>query len=108
VLLLTGHVVKGIVLLGLGTAVIGTVDNIVRPLIIHRSVRLHPLLVLFSILGGLRLLGVLGLFVGPVILSVTAALLGMLRTDMATQSKSPPSSESSDVHSLQGRDKWES
>lgn len=98
VLLLTGHVVKGIVLLGLGTAVIGTVDNIVRPLIIHRSVRLHPLLVLFSILGGLRLLGVLGLFVGPVILSVTAALLHMLRTDMAAQSVTAPSSEPSDVH----------
>jgi predicted PurR-regulated permease PerM len=105
VLLLTGHVVKGIILLGLGTALIGTVDNIVRPLIIHRSVRLHPLLVLFSILGGLRLLGVLGLFVGPVILSVTAALLHMLREDMAAHSSSSPSSERSDVHAAPAHDK---
>jgi predicted PurR-regulated permease PerM len=84
VLLLTGHVVKGILLLLIGSLVIGTVDNIVRPLIVRKSVRLHTLFVFFSLLGGLQAFGVLGLFVGPVILSVTAALLGMLQQDLGS------------------------
>ena len=83
VLMLTGHVGKGVVLAVLGIAVIGTVDNIVRPLIIRRSVRLHTLLVFFALLGGVQMFGVLGLFVGPVILSVTAALVMMLHEDIA-------------------------
>jgi predicted PurR-regulated permease PerM len=83
VLALTGHLVKAAILAGVGIAVIGTVDNIVRPLIIHRSVRLHTVFVLFALLGGVQLFGVLGLFVGPVILSVTAALVMMLYEDLA-------------------------
>ena len=83
VLGLTGHLGKAAILAGVGMAVIGTVDNIVRPLIIHRSVRLHTVFVLFALLGGVQLFGVLGLFVGPVILSVTAALVTMLHEDLA-------------------------
>lgn len=97
-LLLTGHYVKAAILLGLGVAVIGTVDNVVRPLIIHKSLRLHPILVLFSILGGVQLFGILGLFIGPVILSVTAALLGMLQQDLAGKGEDPHSDESATIH----------
>lgn len=82
VLALTGHLGKGLILAGLGIAVIGTVDNIVRPLIIRKSVQLHTLLVFFALLGGVEMFGVMGLFVGPVILSVTAALVMMLQEDM--------------------------
>jgi predicted PurR-regulated permease PerM len=93
VLLLTGHFVKALILLAAGVAVIGTVDNIVRPLIIGKTVRLHPLFVFFALLGGVRLFGVLGLFVGPVILSFTAALLMIVREHLARSefSSSSPS-----------------
>ncbi len=97
-LLLTGHYVKAAILLGLGVAVIGTVDNVVRPLIIHRSLRLHPILVLFSLLGGVQLFGVLGLFIGPVILSVTAALLGMLQEDLSPKHNDSNSTGPSTIH----------
>jgi predicted PurR-regulated permease PerM len=83
VLALTGHLGKAAILAAVGMAVIGTVDNIVRPLIIHRSVRLHTVFVLFALLGGVQFFGVLGLFVGPVILSVAAALVTMLHEDLA-------------------------
>ena len=83
VLLLTGHPVKAIILVALGVALIGTIDNVVRPLIIQKSVHLHTVLVFFALLGGVQLFGVLGLFVGPVILSVTAALIMMLQEDLA-------------------------
>jgi predicted PurR-regulated permease PerM len=82
VLLLTGHFVKAVILLGLGAGLIGTIDNVVRPLIIHKSLRLHPIFVFFSILGGIQFFGVLGLFVGPVVVSVAAALVLMLREDL--------------------------
>lgn len=87
VLLFTGDMWKGVILLGLGVAVIGTIDNILRPLIVHKGVRLHPVLLFFSFLGGVRLFGVLGLFVGPVIVSVTAALLDMLKQDVVNSSR---------------------
>jgi predicted PurR-regulated permease PerM len=83
VLLLSGHFLKAVVLLAIGAGIIGTIDNIVRPLIVQKSIHLHTLFVFFALLGGLRLFGVLGLFVGPVILSVTAALLVMLQEDLA-------------------------
>lgn len=83
-LLITGHFVKALILLALGVGLIGTIDNIVRPLIIYKSLQLHPILVFFSLLGGVQLLGVLGLFVGPVVLSVAAALVLMLRQDLST------------------------
>jgi predicted PurR-regulated permease PerM len=87
VLLLTGHFVKAAILLGLGAGLIGTIDNVVRPLIIHKSLRLHPIFVFFSLLGGVQLFGVLGLFVGPVVLSVAAALVLMVREDLMALEK---------------------
>lgn len=85
VLLLTGHVWKGLILLAWGAGVVGVADNFVRPLIISERVRLHTLYVFFALLGGLKVFGVMGVFVGPVILSVATALLGMLRQDIAAR-----------------------
>src|SRR5262249_10794341 len=96
-LLFTGHYVKAAILIGLGVAVIGTVDNVVRPLIIHKRMSLHPILIFFSLLGGVQLFGVLGLFIGPVILSVTAALLTMLQEDLASKAKDSTSTEYSNI-----------
>lgn len=98
VLLLTGHFVKATILLALGVAVIGTIDNIVRPLIVHKSLRLHAVFVFFALLGGVQLFGVLGLFVGPVIVSVTAALLMMLREDLASRNHPESPAEPTAIH----------
>jgi predicted PurR-regulated permease PerM len=81
-LLFSGHIVKGIILLAWGTGVVGLADNVVRPWIISESVRLHPVYVFFALLGGMQVFGVMGLFLGPVILSITVALLGMVRDDL--------------------------
>lgn len=81
ILLLTGNWVKGLILAGVGAGVISTIDNIIRPYIIGERVQLHTLLVFFAVLGGIRAFGVIGLFIGPVTLAVTIALLGMLREE---------------------------
>ena len=82
-LMVTGHLWKGIILIVWGTAVVGTIDNIIRPLVIGRTVELHPLLLLFALLGGLQVFGFIGIFVGPVVISVIAALISMLQEELS-------------------------
>jgi predicted PurR-regulated permease PerM len=82
ILLLTGHPWKGLILLGWGAGVVSVADNIVRPLIISERVRLHPLGIFLSLVGGIQAFGMIGVFVGPVILAVVIALLGMWREDL--------------------------
>src|SRR6266550_2462182 len=69
---------KALFLLVYGTGVISTADNVVRPLVLSGRVKLNTLLVFFSLLGGVQAFGIVGLFVGPIIVSVAAALVGML------------------------------
>lgn len=75
------HWIKAIILVVWGIAVVHPVDNILRPYLIGSRVRLSVLYVFFAVVGGLRAFGLLGLFVGPLILAVTAALLTFLREE---------------------------
>jgi predicted PurR-regulated permease PerM len=89
-LMVTGNLWKGIILILWGALVVGTVDNIIRPLVIGSKVELHPLLLLFSLLGGLQVFGFIGIFVGPVVISVIAALIKILREELAASPKDAP------------------
>ncbi len=51
-----------------------TLDNVLRPVLIRRGVQLPMLLIIAGVIGGLLSFGVLGLFVGPVILASTYTL----------------------------------
>lgn len=62
-----------------GAGVIGTVDNLVRPLLIGESLRLHTAPTLVAILGGLQLFGASGLVLGPVAMTTTAMMLAFWR-----------------------------
>ncbi|WP_092575946.1 AI-2E family transporter YdiK [Achromobacter sp. NFACC18-2] len=55
--------------------VVGMLDNLLRPLLIKRGVNLSMLLILSGVLGGMIAFGIVGLFIGPVILAVTSTLL---------------------------------
>ena len=52
------------------TQIVSTIDNFLRPLLISGPTRIPFLLVFFGVLGGLASLGLLGMFVGPVLLAV--------------------------------------
>ncbi|MDO8667635.1 MAG: AI-2E family transporter [bacterium] len=54
---------------------VGLIDNLLAPKLIGRSTELHPLLVLLSLLGGISFFGVIGVLLGPIILSLLFALL---------------------------------
>lgn len=60
-----GDHVQGIVLVAFGAVVIGTADNILRPMLVGRDTKLPDYIVLFSTLGGLALVGLHGFVVGP-------------------------------------------
>lgn len=57
-----------------GTIVIGLVDNFMRPKLVGEKAKLHELFIFFAVLGGLQLFGIVGLFLGPVILAIALAL----------------------------------
>ncbi|MFA9462134.1 AI-2E family transporter [Thiohalorhabdus sp. Cl-TMA] len=65
-----GHWVAGIGLLLWGMLVVSWVDNLVRPMVISASTRIPFLLVFFGVIGGGLAFGLIGLFIGPIILSV--------------------------------------
>lgn len=75
----TGSWGKAAVVTAVGAGVIGTIDNILRPWIVSGRVKLHPLLVFISLLGGAQAFGFLGLFIGPAALSVTFVIFEFLR-----------------------------
>ena len=61
--------------LGVWTVFLGTIDNIVSPFLMRKAVDLPMLLVFAGVAGGLMVFGVIGLFIGPVVLAVTYTLL---------------------------------
>ena len=66
-LLTTGHIEAGIGLLIWCAAVVGSVDNLLRPRLVGGDTEMPDLLILLSTLGGLSLFGAVGLIIGPVI-----------------------------------------
>ena len=73
-LLLKGELAAGLGLLAWGAFVVSWVDNLIRPLVISSATQIPFLLVMFGVLGGLAAFGLIGLFVGPVILAVLMAV----------------------------------
>jgi predicted PurR-regulated permease PerM len=66
--LATGPLGSAILLFILCAVFIGGLDNFIRPLLLHARMKLHPLLIFISIIGGLQLFGFNGLLLGPIIL----------------------------------------
>jgi predicted PurR-regulated permease PerM len=78
----TGHIGQAIALAVWGVVVVSTIDNVVGPKLIGTQTKLHPMLVLLSILGGVNIFGFLGVFFGPIIVAVFVALLEIYLNDL--------------------------
>jgi predicted PurR-regulated permease PerM len=57
------------------TIIAGTLDNFLRPFLIKRGADLPLLLIFIGVIGGLIAFGLIGIFVGPLVLAVTYTLL---------------------------------
>lgn len=73
-LLFKGSTLAGIGLLLWGTLVVSSIDNLIRPLVISSATRIPFLLVMFGVIGGLASFGLIGMFLGPVVVAVLLAV----------------------------------
>ena len=74
-LLTSGHTFWGVALLIYGTVAVSGADTLIRPFFISRGAQLPFLLTMLGVLGGALAFGLLGIFVGPVLLGIGFALL---------------------------------
>ncbi len=74
-LLLTGHIAKGVILLLWGFLLVHPADNVLRPLLISSATQVPFVVVMFGVLGGIATCGLVGLFVGPVVLAVGFSIM---------------------------------
>ena len=74
-LMATGSMTKGIVLIAVGTGIVGTVDNVLRPLLLSERVQMNGLVIFVSLLGGLNVFGLLGIVLGPIVVVTALALV---------------------------------
>ncbi len=73
----TGATVYALGLLAWGVIAVGLIDNLLGPRLVGRGMQLHPLLVLLSVLGGIIFFGPVGIFLGPLSLSLLFSLLSI-------------------------------
>lgn len=62
-----------------GGLVIGSVDNFLRPRLVGQRAKMHELVIFFSVLGGLKVFGMLGIVLGPVVVATTTILFEVFR-----------------------------
>jgi predicted PurR-regulated permease PerM len=70
--------------------VAGSADNVLRPLLVSGRARMGTLTVLFGVLGGLVAFGMIGLFLGPIVLSLVLALIEFAEEGRAGGAPAPP------------------
>lgn len=78
-LVATGLWGKAIALAVWGGLIIGSLDNLLRPRLVGQRAGLHDLIIFFSVLGGIQVFGILGLFVGPVVVAVALAIVEVFK-----------------------------
>ena len=74
-LFIQGAVAKGIILLAIGVFIISSVDNFLRPLVVGAKTHIHPLLLFFTVIGGIQAFGMIGIITGPLIASLCLTLI---------------------------------
>jgi predicted PurR-regulated permease PerM len=79
-LAITGDYVHGIGLFLFGVFVISMVDNILKPLIIGSRTKMPTIIILFSVLGGIKFFGMIGLIMGPLITAVFISVIEIFRS----------------------------
>ncbi|RKX23654.1 MAG: hypothetical protein DRP45_10015 [Candidatus Zixiibacteriota bacterium] len=80
ILIIGGSYVKGIIVILVGSLVISQTDSVLRPYLISGKTSLHPLLLFFTIMGGIAAFGLLGLVIGPMIAAGFTILLRVFET----------------------------
>lgn len=83
ILALTGSPIRAVILVAIGALLIGLVDNVLRPILVGRYTQMPDFLILISTLGGLAVLGLSGIVIGPVIAAFFLAVWEMFAQEHA-------------------------
>ncbi|BCB96499.1 AI-2E family transporter [Dissulfurispira thermophila] len=78
-LFLHGAVLKGIALAIIGVFGISLIDNVLKPIIIGGRTKMPILAIFFSVLGGIKLFGLIGLVMGPLVLAIFVSVVEIFR-----------------------------
>lgn len=73
--------------------IIAVIDQVLRTILVGDRSKLHPLLVFFSVLGGLRVFGILGIVAGPLIVAIGRAMLDIYRLEQTGTLEPPPAAK---------------
>jgi predicted PurR-regulated permease PerM len=80
-----GHTWSAVAMAAWGGGVVGTIDNVLRPVLAGRGVKLGGATLFFGMFGGMIAFGLVGLFLGPITLYLTRELLAILKRDIYTE-----------------------
>jgi predicted PurR-regulated permease PerM len=81
---------RGLALAAYGLCFVSVIDNVLRPVLTRRGLRENPLLIFLAVFGGLESFGIVGLFVGPLVMALTITVVDLYAKKRAT-STSPTS-----------------
>jgi predicted PurR-regulated permease PerM len=70
ILIMQGSVTGGAGLLLFCGVVVGSLDNVLRPILVGKDTKMHELMIFFGTLGGIMMFGIAGIFIGPLIASL--------------------------------------
>lgn len=73
-----GDYTRAIILALVGQFVISSIDGVLRPILVGQRAKLHELVIFFSVLGGLKYFGILGILLGPIVMSLAYGLTSVL------------------------------
>jgi len=90
--LLKGQLVRGLLLLAAFGAVTGIVDNVVKPILIRRGTEVDSIWIFLSVMGGVAVFGLLGLFLGPFLISLLLVLVDIYKVEFRSgpEESAPP------------------
>ncbi|MFH1608533.1 MAG: AI-2E family transporter [Patescibacteria group bacterium] len=80
-LFLTGHMLPAIGLIIWSAVLVGLIDNLLSPYIVGSKIKIPAFLILFSVLGGIVLLGPIGVLIGPLTVSLLFTLVSIYRNE---------------------------
>jgi len=70
ILIMQGEVTAGVGLLAFCGLIVGSLDNVLRPMLVGKDTKMHELMIFFGTLGGILMFGIAGILIGPVIASL--------------------------------------
>ena len=84
-----GHWGSAIFLAVYGIGFVGMLDNVIRTYVLKNETKLHPLLAVVSVFGGLQVMGLWGVFMGPVVACCLHSLLEIFNQEVRALSQEP-------------------